>query len=111
MNDFTKGFWGFFHWDAEFSTELLNFVYSFRFCFQHMKKSKKLFVIVAILFVLATLVVGYDISRRTSFPGSKKLLKESIAPTEEESDSVKVDNEQDKLPNQWVRKSQEKRLM
>jgi hypothetical protein len=38
-------------------------------------------------------------------------LKESIAPTEEESDSVKVDNEQDKLPNQWVRKSQEKRLM
>lgn len=54
-----------------------------------MKRSKKIFVIVAILFVLATLIVGYDISRKTSFPGSKKYLKESIAPSEE-SDSTSV---------------------
>ena len=54
-----------------------------------MKRSKKIFVIVAILFVLATLIIGYDISRKTSFPGSKKYLKESIAPSEE-SDSTSV---------------------
>lgn len=57
-----------------------------------MKRSKKIFVIVAILFIGATIVVGYDISRKTSFPGSKKYLKESIAPSEEEKkDSVKVE--------------------
>ncbi|NVJ46173.1 MAG: hypothetical protein HWE07_03565 [Cytophagia bacterium] len=65
-----------------------------------MKKSKKVFVLVAVLFVLATLVVGYDISRRTSFPGSKKLLKESIAPSEEAADSIGVNKDEEKLSNQ-----------
>ena len=58
-----------------------------------MKRSKKIFVVVGILFVLATIIVGYDISRKTSFPGSKKYLKESIAP-EDESDTIKVEQKE-----------------
>ena len=58
-----------------------------------MKRSKKIFVVVGILFVLATIIVGYDISRKTSFPGSKKYLKESIAP-EDESDTTKVEQKE-----------------
>ncbi len=58
-----------------------------------MKRSKKIFVIVAVLFVLATIAVGYDISRKTSFPGSKKYLKESIAPTEENDTTQVKQNE------------------
>lgn len=54
-----------------------------------MKRSKKVFLLVAVLFIGAILVVSYDISRKTSFPGSKKYLKESIAPSEE-SDTVEV---------------------
>lgn len=65
-----------------------------------MKKSKRVFVLVAVLFVLATLIVGYDISRRTSFPGSKKLLKESIAPSEEAADSTGVNKDEEKISDQ-----------
>lgn len=62
-----------------------------------MKRSKKIFVIVAILFILATILVGYDITTRTSFPGSKKLLKESIAPSEPDNqDSLKIDSLKEK---------------
>lgn len=57
-----------------------------------MKKSKKIFVGIGILFIIATLIVGYDISSKTSFPGSKKLLKESIAPSEEEKEEDKNDS-------------------
>jgi hypothetical protein len=58
-----------------------------------MSRSKKIFVVVAILFILATLLVGYDITTKTSFPGSKKLLKESIAPSEPVvSDTLKLDS-------------------
>lgn len=58
-----------------------------------MNRSKKIFVVVAILFILATLLVGYDITTKTSFPGSKKLLKESIAPSEPvPSDTLKLDS-------------------
>ena len=109
MNDFTKGIWGFFHAVDEFSMEFINFVYSFRFCFREMKKSKKVFLVVGVLFVLATLIVGYDISRKTSFPGSKKYLKESIAPSDDEADSTQVKEEKEKLSDQWVRKIQERK--
>jgi hypothetical protein len=57
-----------------------------------MKKSKKIFVGIGILFIIATLIVGYDISSKTSFPGSKKLLKESIAPSEDEKELLKKDS-------------------
>lgn len=60
-----------------------------------MKRSKKIFIVVAVLFIAGVLVVGYDISRKTSFPGSKKYLKESILPSDEkeasESDSTAVE--------------------
>ena len=48
---------------------------------------------VSLLFFIAVLVVSYDISRKTSFPGSKKYLKESIMPSEPEetpADSTQV---------------------
>ncbi len=57
-----------------------------------MKRKKKIFVIVAVLFFIATIIIGYDISTKTSFPGSKKYLKESIAPSEKEvKDSLKTE--------------------
>ena len=49
---------------------------------KHWKSSKKLFVVLSILFFLTMAIVGYDISRRTTFPGSKKLLIESLAPSD-----------------------------
>lgn len=57
-----------------------------------MKRKKKIFVVVAVLFFIATIIIGYDISTKTSFPGSKKYLKESIAPSEKEvKDSLNVE--------------------
>ena len=56
-----------------------------------MKKSKKIFVTIGVLFIVGTIIVGYDISNKTSFPGSKKYLKESIAPSKEEKVEVKND--------------------
>jgi hypothetical protein len=50
-----------------------------------MKKSKKIFLIVAAIFILIMLYFSYDIATRTTFPGSKPNLKERIAPT---SDTV-----------------------
>jgi hypothetical protein len=52
-----------------------------------MNKSKKLFVLLSAVFIVILAIVGYDISRKTTFPGSKKLLKESINP----SDSLEYD--------------------
>ena len=39
------------------------------------------------MFFLIMIILGYDISKRTTFPGSKKLLIETILP----SDSTKAD--------------------
>jgi len=57
-----------------------------------MKKSKKIFIGIGLLFVVGTFIVGYDISKKTSFPGSKKLLKESIAPSVEKKAEDKADS-------------------
>ena len=62
-----------------------------------MKRSKKVFLLVAILFIGAILVVSYDISRKTSFPGSKKYLKESIAPTEEADTSTVAEKKEQNI--------------
>ena len=43
-----------------------------------MKRSKKIFLIVSALFFLLVIAVSIDISRKTSFPGSKKHLKENL---------------------------------
>ncbi len=52
-----------------------------------MKRSKKIFLGLSAIFFVIMAAIGYDISRRTTFPGSKKLLKESIFP----SDTTKRD--------------------
>jgi hypothetical protein len=50
-----------------------------------MKKNKIIFLILAILFGITMIWIGLDMSRKTTFPGSKGNLKERIAP----SDSLK----------------------
>lgn len=49
-----------------------------------MSKNKKIFIILFVIFMLIMFWIGYDISRRTTFPGSKGNLKERIS-TEVES--------------------------
>lgn len=46
-------------------------------------------MLVAILFIAATLIVGYDIATKTSFPGSKTYMEESIVPEKEDTTQVK----------------------
>ncbi len=48
-----------------------------------MNKSKKIFVVVGALFIIGVLIIGYDISKKTSFPGSPKKIEESIMPSDE----------------------------
>ncbi|WP_168171943.1 hypothetical protein [Algoriphagus sp. A40] len=50
-----------------------------------MSKNKKIFLALFIIFMLVMLWIGYDISRRTTFPGSKGNLKERIS-TEAETE-------------------------
>ncbi|MCG8322037.1 MAG: hypothetical protein MI921_21240 [Cytophagales bacterium] len=47
-----------------------------------MKKSKKLFLVLAGLFMLVILYISYDIASKTTYPGSKGNLKERIAPSD-----------------------------
>ncbi|WP_169817496.1 hypothetical protein [Algoriphagus vanfongensis] len=49
-----------------------------------MQRNKKIFLIIFLIFMLIMLYIGYDISQRTTFPGSKGNLKERIS-TEEET--------------------------
>jgi hypothetical protein len=44
-----------------------------------MTKNKKIFLVLFIIFMAIMLWIGYDISRRTTFPGSKGNLKERIS--------------------------------
>ena len=48
-----------------------------------MKRSKKIFLLIALLFILVMLYFSYDIAKRTTFPGSKPNLKERIAPSDD----------------------------
>jgi hypothetical protein len=43
-----------------------------------MNSSKKVFVVIAMAFLIALVYVSYDISRKTTFPGSKPQLKERL---------------------------------
>ncbi len=52
-----------------------------------MKRSKLIFLAIAGLFLLAMLIIGVDISRKTTFPGAKKHLKESLSPSEDSDSS------------------------
>jgi len=43
------------------------------------------------------IILGYDISNRTTFPGSKKLIIESLSPSDSvNSDSLKTKTEKSK---------------
>jgi hypothetical protein len=60
------------------------------------KRSKKIFLGFAVVFALGLAAVSYDISSRTTFPGSKPQLKERLKQKMLEQDSavdpVKVDS-------------------
>ncbi len=43
-----------------------------------MSPQKRIFAIVAVLFTLLMLYLGYDMARRTTFPGKKKQLPERM---------------------------------
>lgn len=43
-----------------------------------MNRNKKIFIAFAVVFFIIVLTVSYDISQRTTFPGSKPQLKERI---------------------------------
>lgn len=53
-----------------------------------MSRSKRIFLFLAILFFILLFYASYDISRRTTFPGSKPQLKERIKKDYLKSDTV-----------------------
>jgi len=62
----------------------------FKFC--HMSKSKKIFLVFAAVFFALLIYASYDISSRTTFPGSKPQLKERIRDQFLAPDSTKKDS-------------------
>lgn len=52
-----------------------------------MTRQKKLFAVLAVIFALLLIYVSYDISRRTTFPGSKPQLKERPLPETSPNDT------------------------
>jgi hypothetical protein len=62
-----------------------------------MSRSKKVFVVVAIIFLILLAYASYDISSRTTFPGSRPQLKERlkkqyVKPDSTAPDTAKVQN-------------------
>ncbi|MBN8652752.1 MAG: hypothetical protein J0L67_15070 [Cytophagales bacterium] len=57
-----------------------------------MSKSKKIFAGLAVVFAILLLYASYDISTRTTFPGSKPQLKERIEEQFLKADTVKKDS-------------------
>ena len=57
-----------------------------------MTRSKKIFLLIAGIFLLLLLYVSYDISKRTTFPGSKPQLKERIMEKYDKKDSALTDS-------------------
>lgn len=47
-----------------------------------MSKNKKIFLILGGIFLIIVIIIGIDISSRTTFPGSKGNLKERMAPAD-----------------------------
>tara|TARA_B100001250_G_C19700382_1_gene744471 strand:- start:700 stop:843 length:144 start_codon:yes stop_codon:yes gene_type:complete len=43
-----------------------------------MKRSKKIFFAIAAIFLIIMIIIGYDMSTRTTWPGAKKNLEERI---------------------------------
>ncbi|HAC25065.1 MAG TPA: hypothetical protein DCE81_09130 [Cytophagales bacterium] len=57
-----------------------------------MTRSKKIFLGFVAAFAVFIVLVSYDISRRTTFPGSKSQLKERIRQKYVAPDSAEVDS-------------------
>jgi hypothetical protein len=57
-----------------------------------MTRSKKIFASLALVFMVALFYASYDISTRTTFPGSKPQLKERLQKKYVQSDSLPVDS-------------------
>ncbi|HEU5290497.1 MAG TPA: hypothetical protein VFU05_07650 [Cyclobacteriaceae bacterium] len=57
-----------------------------------MTKSKKIFLGAAVLFFALLFYASYDISTRTTFPGSKPQLKERIEKTYLQKDTIPADS-------------------
>jgi hypothetical protein len=57
-----------------------------------MTKSKKIFTVVAVVFLILLIYASYDISRKTTFPGSKSQLKERLKRTYSAQDTLKSDS-------------------
>jgi hypothetical protein len=57
-----------------------------------MSKSKKIFAGLAVVFAVLLVYASYDISTRTTFPGSKPQLKERIEEQFLKADTVKKDS-------------------
>ncbi|AGA79525.1 hypothetical protein [Echinicola vietnamensis] len=49
-----------------------------------MKTKKKIFLLVSIIFLIIMILIGLDISSKTTFPGSKGNLKERIINSDSE---------------------------
>jgi hypothetical protein len=58
---------------------------------QVMSKSKKIFVLVGVIFLMSLIYFSYDISSRTTFPGSKPQLPERLKKQFLKPDSVAKD--------------------
>ena len=67
-----------------------------------MSRNKKVFLIFAVVFFMLLFYASYDISKRTTFPGSKPQLKERLQKNHEKTDSVK---QEDKLLKDELRGS------
>jgi hypothetical protein len=59
-----------------------------------MNKSKKIFAGFALIYVLLLAYASYDISRKTTFPGSRPQLKERLKEHLITADTVKLDSSQ-----------------
>ncbi len=57
-----------------------------------MTRSKKIFAGLAVVFMMALLYASYDISTRTTFPGSKPQLKERLEKQYLKKDSMTEDS-------------------
>lgn len=57
-----------------------------------MTRARKLFIACVIMFVIGLGYASYDISRRTTFPGSKPQLKEPLKKDYLDKDSAAADS-------------------
>jgi hypothetical protein len=57
-----------------------------------MSRSKKIFLALSVVFMSLLLYASYDISKRTTFPGSKSQLKERLKKQLLEGDSLGKDS-------------------